>query len=371
MERKLRFELTCNESPEQYDVYDEEGYKVGYVRLRYGELSISCPCCGVLGAHNIMSWSTRGYGCFYDDDERAMGMNIINAAINHWLDYQYSLQLNVPYVLKRTGGVLPKIIVPIRIMKNDINIESLIYTDKNVKMVEIRSGFDDKKKYVVPLHSLTTYVNQIEWNTMSFDKARKNMKWKYELRHLTEENICPMSFDYHSERDMELISHVPYVITVENYVKWYNLYVTTGLDSKDVTVNILDKEVTDTKSCKAIELSKLFPESLNDISYLDHSWLPKSVVEFAIKHNMQIGRMAFNAIISRFYEQAKVTPKSQDDIDYNFLNTILPTKEDYEKVIVEDYGTVDRVDDMDVWANICIPAYIGDNPNPLLPVPLA
>ena len=32
---------------------------------------------------------------------------------------------------------------------------------------------------------------------------------------------------------------------------------------------------------------------------------------------------------------------SQDDIDYNFLNTILPTKEDYEKVIVEDYGTVD------------------------------
>ena len=33
--------------------------------------------------------------------------------------------------------------------------------------------------------------------------------------------------DYFSERDEELVSEIPNVITVENYCKWYNLYYIT------------------------------------------------------------------------------------------------------------------------------------------------
>lgn len=42
----LKFLLTCYMCPEQYDVLDENGCIVGYVRLRHGYLSCDFPHCG-------------------------------------------------------------------------------------------------------------------------------------------------------------------------------------------------------------------------------------------------------------------------------------------------------------------------------------
>ena len=39
----LDFECTCGACPEQYDVYDNNGKQVGYVRLRYGYLRCDYP----------------------------------------------------------------------------------------------------------------------------------------------------------------------------------------------------------------------------------------------------------------------------------------------------------------------------------------
>lgn len=36
---KIFFTNTCKACPEQYDVYDEAGYQIGYVRLRWGHLT--------------------------------------------------------------------------------------------------------------------------------------------------------------------------------------------------------------------------------------------------------------------------------------------------------------------------------------------
>lgn len=35
--------LTCFACPEQYDVFDDEGKQVGYLRLRHGHFTVSCP----------------------------------------------------------------------------------------------------------------------------------------------------------------------------------------------------------------------------------------------------------------------------------------------------------------------------------------
>lgn len=42
----LNFELSCSACPEQYDVYDNKGNQVGYVRLRWGELRCDYPDVG-------------------------------------------------------------------------------------------------------------------------------------------------------------------------------------------------------------------------------------------------------------------------------------------------------------------------------------
>lgn len=41
---KVLFERTCTACPEQYDVYNEAGEGIGYVRLRWGKLYAEYPC---------------------------------------------------------------------------------------------------------------------------------------------------------------------------------------------------------------------------------------------------------------------------------------------------------------------------------------
>lgn len=105
-----------------------------------------------------------------------------------------------------------------------------------------------------------------------------------------------------------LVSNVKNVITCENYCKWYHLYY---IDDNG-TVHPLDK---------------IYPDAW-DIDYRDHSWRPRSVVEFAIKNNLKIGFHSYIAMVCMYNEAVY-----HELCDYD-----LPTKEDLDKVIVPDNG---------------------------------
>ena len=108
-----------------------------------------------------------------------------------------------------------------------------------------------------------------------------------------------------------LVSRVKNVITCENYCKWYSLYF------------INDKD-------EVCELSDLYDDYF-DIEYRDHTWKPSSVVEFAIRHNLHIGKVAYEAIVRMYAENFYGDHIPDSD---------LPSHDDYCKVIKPDFGNL-------------------------------
>lgn len=66
----LRFKLTCCSCPEQYDVFDQAGNQVAYVRLRFGRLRVDVPDCGGNTVYRAEWPDDRLKGGFDDDAER-------------------------------------------------------------------------------------------------------------------------------------------------------------------------------------------------------------------------------------------------------------------------------------------------------------
>ena len=65
----LNFNCTCGCCPEQYDVYDKNGDIVGYVRLRYGNLTCEYP--NVFGECIYHATFDDGWtGCFESEEQR-------------------------------------------------------------------------------------------------------------------------------------------------------------------------------------------------------------------------------------------------------------------------------------------------------------
>jgi hypothetical protein len=79
----LNFVQTCFAFPEQYDVFNNEGAIVGYIRLRWGGLTCEYPDCG---GELIYSTSVGDglSGCFESEEQRVTHLtNIAEAIINH------------------------------------------------------------------------------------------------------------------------------------------------------------------------------------------------------------------------------------------------------------------------------------------------
>lgn len=55
--------LTCSACPEQYDVFDSKGTQVGYLRLRHGSFTVSCPD---YGGKLVYQAYPKGDGIFED-----------------------------------------------------------------------------------------------------------------------------------------------------------------------------------------------------------------------------------------------------------------------------------------------------------------
>lgn len=107
------------------------------------------------------------------------------------------------------------------------------------------------------------------------------------------------------------------IITVEDYVKWYNLYRIHLDESKNVVVT---KDVSD-------EIL-----STMEIEWHNDSPIPKSVVEQCIKHDVKLGYASFLTILCMYAEEvAECDPLDLDE-------SCIPPIEDLAKVLVQDYG---------------------------------
>jgi hypothetical protein len=79
----LEFELTCVACPEQYDVFDENHKQVGYVRLRFGNLTCDYPDYrGDEIYHHEFEEEDGFKGSFDDDNERNEFLKTIAETIN-------------------------------------------------------------------------------------------------------------------------------------------------------------------------------------------------------------------------------------------------------------------------------------------------
>ena len=121
---EIKFEKTCNCSPEQYDAYIC-GYRVGYIRCRWGQVTVECP--GV-GGEVVYKALTEGYGMF-TDDERDMHLNAARKAIELWNakeQHRYEVMQKLVKALDHTTDVIHELIYGCNVQ--DAELEKL--TDK-------------------------------------------------------------------------------------------------------------------------------------------------------------------------------------------------------------------------------------------------
>ena len=78
--KEIEFRMTCSGCPEQYDVFDEDGNQIAYVRLRWGTLYCECPDCG--GDTVYETYFNDGYkGRFDSEEERQFYLSRIRDEI--------------------------------------------------------------------------------------------------------------------------------------------------------------------------------------------------------------------------------------------------------------------------------------------------
>ncbi len=77
----IRLVQTCGACPEQYDAFHGDR-KVGYLRLRHGHFTVSCPD---TDGDIVYFADTRGDGCFADAQEKGIHLAKAKGAIADWL----------------------------------------------------------------------------------------------------------------------------------------------------------------------------------------------------------------------------------------------------------------------------------------------
>lgn len=73
--------LTCRACPEQYDVYDDEGNQVAYLRLRHGSFTVECPDVGGTLVYQVNTFGDGGF----EDTERFEHLEKAIALVQRWI----------------------------------------------------------------------------------------------------------------------------------------------------------------------------------------------------------------------------------------------------------------------------------------------
>lgn len=100
----IKLVQTCGACPEQYDALDDDGRKVGYLRLRHGEFTVDYP--DVRGK-TILTVYPKGDGCFAAE-EREGYLNLAIQAIEQEINKESKYDLlarKLLYPDLRTGYV--------------------------------------------------------------------------------------------------------------------------------------------------------------------------------------------------------------------------------------------------------------------------
>ena len=84
----LRFE-GGGACPEQYDVWDGDK-RVAYIRLRFSNLTVSCPDVGGDVVYSSQIGDSGWDGCFEDEAQRMVHLHLAEAAILDWMKRQDS-----------------------------------------------------------------------------------------------------------------------------------------------------------------------------------------------------------------------------------------------------------------------------------------
>jgi len=85
--KDIRLIQTCDACPEQYDAVNESGDIVGYIRIRWGYITVLCPDAG----SDTKAYSKKlhkGYGSFASQLERKMKLRKAKRAIASWWNEQ-------------------------------------------------------------------------------------------------------------------------------------------------------------------------------------------------------------------------------------------------------------------------------------------
>lgn len=125
---------------------------------------------------------------------------------------------------------------------------------------------------------------------------------------------------YMSDRNSDkitLVSQEPEVITVEDWNKWYSLYYM--VKNKDDSIKLVT--INPDRSYKGLQC-------------IDHNFIPKSVVEFAISNNLKLDIISYIAICKNFKED-QCGYGEEIDIKY------LPSSHDLFKVLKNGKGICD------------------------------
>ena len=99
--RLYKLELTCSICPEQWDVY-RDCAKVGYIRLRHGDLRVDYPDCG---GKTLLDFCSGTYGDGFFDTEELRNfylLRLVKAIDEEILDQNPSLWRRFKVLLRRT-----------------------------------------------------------------------------------------------------------------------------------------------------------------------------------------------------------------------------------------------------------------------------
>jgi hypothetical protein len=81
-----RLQQTCGACPEQYDVYDDLGQQVAYLRLRHGRFRANVPD---VGGDEVYSSYPKGDGLFYDEERVQELTNAIMAVQEYYINRRW------------------------------------------------------------------------------------------------------------------------------------------------------------------------------------------------------------------------------------------------------------------------------------------
>ena len=89
MSKEIEFRMTCSACPEQYDVFDEDGNEIAYVRLRWGFLYCDCSDCGGDTVYEFR-FPDEYKGQFASEEERMLHLSRIRDEICRYYGWEVS-----------------------------------------------------------------------------------------------------------------------------------------------------------------------------------------------------------------------------------------------------------------------------------------